>query len=104
MLGSREVTQFQREGKQYKVLVQTPHAQRVTPDDLNNTSLRSADDRLLSPPTPGWLDEGARHRAVHRNPSPRSGNVPAPWATGSYLHQGVQHPGGRRSESWRVKG
>src|SRR3546814_3341949 len=57
MLGSREVTQFQREGKQYKVLVQAPQAQRVTPNDLNNIYLRSAGDRLIPLASLVRLDE-----------------------------------------------
>src|SRR3546814_13393997 len=59
-------TLFRSEGKQYKVLVQAPQAQRVTPNDLNNIYLRSAGDRLIPLASLVRLDEGASARELNR--------------------------------------
>lgn len=68
MLGSREVTNFQRDGKQYKVLVQAPAEQRVTPDDLNNIYVRAGGPtgKLVPLSSLVKLKEGANARELNR--------------------------------------
>ncbi|WP_341703720.1 efflux RND transporter permease subunit [Ferrovibrio sp.] len=91
MLGSREVTQFQREGKQYKVLVQAPQAQRVTPNDLNNIYLRAAGDRLVPLASLVRLDEGASPRELNRTDRLRSVTISASLAPGYTLDQALTY-------------
>ena len=47
LLGSREVTQFQRGNQQYRVLVQVADADRVTPSDLARLYVKSTDGNLV---------------------------------------------------------
>jgi len=49
LLGSREVTQFVRGGKQYKVLLQAEPQDRATPTDMNDIYVKSANGQKLIP-------------------------------------------------------
>jgi len=98
MLGSREVTQFQREGKQYKVLVQAPQAQRVTPNDLNNIYLRTAGDRLVPLASLVTMDEGASARELNRTDRLRSVTISASLAPGYTLGAALDYLDGVAAE------
>ncbi len=79
MLGSREVTNFQREGKQYKVLVQAQAGQRVTPNDLNNIYVRAggANGTLIPLASLVRIKEGASARELGRTDRLRSVTISA---------------------------
>ncbi|WP_137387801.1 efflux RND transporter permease subunit [Rhodoligotrophos defluvii] len=47
MLGGRQVTRFEREGKQYDVLVQLARSDRSAPQDLENLYVRSAQGAMV---------------------------------------------------------
>ncbi|MBX3453198.1 efflux RND transporter permease subunit [Ferrovibrio sp.] len=77
MLGSREVTNFQREGKQYKVLVQARPEDRVTPSDLNNIYVRTVSGALIPLQNLVKIGEGANARELTRNDRLRSVTITA---------------------------
>lgn len=77
MLGAREVTQFQREGKQYKVMVQAQAEQRVTPNDLNNIYVRATGGRLVPLASLVTISEGAAARELARTDRLRSITISA---------------------------
>jgi multidrug efflux pump len=92
MLGSREVTNFQREGKQYKVLVQAPVEQRVTPSDLNNIYVRAggANGKLVPLASLVTIKEGANARELNRTDRLRSVTITASLAPGYTLGQALE--------------
>jgi len=77
MLGSREVTNFQREGKQYKVLVQARPNDRVTPNDLNNIYVRTSGGTLIPLQNLVTIKEGANARELNRTDRLRSVTIAA---------------------------
>jgi multidrug efflux pump len=93
MLGSREVTNFQRDGKQYKVLVQAPQDQRVTPSDLNNIYVRAggANGRLVPLASLVTLKEGASARELNRTDRLRSVTITASLAPDYTLGQALDY-------------
>lgn len=98
MLGSREVTQFQREGKQYKVLLQAPQEQRITPDDLNNIYLRAAGGTLIPLASLVTISEGANARELNRTDRMRSLNISALLAPGYTLGEALDYLDGVAAE------
>lgn len=92
MLGSREVTQFQRDGKQYKVMVQAVAEQRVTPNDLNNIYVRaSGNDRLVPLASLVEIREGANARELNRTDRMRSITIEATPAPGYTLGEALDY-------------
>jgi multidrug efflux pump len=93
MLGSREVTNFQRDGKQYKVLVQAPVDQRVTPNDLNNIYVRGSNTggKLVPLASLVTLKEGANARELIRTDRLRSVMIEASPAPGYTLGQALDY-------------
>ncbi|MBS4049455.1 MAG: efflux RND transporter permease subunit [Alphaproteobacteria bacterium] len=93
MLGSREVTNFQRDGKQYKVLVQAPVEQRVTPNDLNNIYVRGSNTggKLVPLASLVTLKESANARELNRTDRLRSVMVEASLAPGYTLGQALDY-------------
>lgn len=93
MLGSREVTNFQRDGKQYKVLVQAPVEQRVTPNDLNNIYVRGSNTggKLVPLASLVTLKEGANARELNRTDRLRSVMIEASMAPGYTLGQALDY-------------
>ena len=93
MLGSREVTNFQRDGKQYKVLVQAPQEQRVTPSDLNNIYVRAggAGGKLVPLSSLVTLKEGASARELNRSDRLRSVTITASLAGDYTLGQALDY-------------
>jgi multidrug efflux pump len=93
MLGSREVTNFQRDGKQYKVLVQAPVEQRVTPNDLNNIYVRGSNTggKLVPLASLVTLKEGASARELNRNDRLRSVMIEASMVPGYTLGQALDY-------------
>ena len=47
LLGSRQVTRFKRDGKQYDVIVQVADVDRTNPDDITNIYVRGADNTMI---------------------------------------------------------
>ncbi len=93
MLGSREVTNFQREGKQYKVLVQAPAEQRITPNDLNTIYVRAggAGGKLVPLSSLVEIREGANARELNRTDRLRSITVTASLASGYTQGQALDY-------------
>jgi multidrug efflux pump len=93
MLGSREVTNFQREGKQYKVLVQAPAEQRLTPNDLNTIYVRAggAGGKLVPLSSLVEIREGANARELNRTDRLRSITVTASLASGYTQGQALDY-------------
>jgi len=93
MLGSREVTNFQREGKQYKVLVQAPAEQRLTPNDLNTIYVRAggAGGKLVPLSSLVEIKEGANARELNRTDRLRSVTVTASLASGYTQGQALDY-------------
>jgi multidrug efflux pump len=93
MLGSREVTNFQRDGKQYKVLVQAPVEQRVTPNDLNNIYVRGSNTggKLVPLASLVTLKEGANARELNRTDRLRSVMIEASMVPGYTLGQALDY-------------
>lgn len=93
MLGSREVTNFQRDGKQYKVLVQAPVEQRVTPNDLNNIYVRGSNtgNKLVPLASLVTLKEGANARELNRTDRLRSVMIEASLVPGYTLGQALDY-------------
>ena len=100
MLGSREVTNFQRDGKQYKVLVQAPVDQRVTPNDLNNIYVRGANTggKLVPLASLVTIQEGANARELIRTDRLRSVMIEASMAPGYTLGQALDYLDGVAAE------
>ena len=100
MLGSREVTNFQRDGKQYKVLVQAPVDQRVTPNDLNNIYVRGANTggKLVPLASLVTITEGANARELIRTDRLRSVMIEASMAPGYTLGQALDYLDGVAAE------
>lgn len=100
MLGSREVTNFQRDGKQYKVLVQAPVEQRVTPNDLNNIYVRGGNTggKLVPLASLVTLKEGANARELNRTDRLRSVMIEASMAPGYTLGQALDYLDGIAAE------
>jgi multidrug efflux pump len=100
MLGSREVTNFQREGKQYKVLVQAPAEQRITPSDLNNIYVRAggAGGKLVPLASLVSIKEGASARELNRNDRLRSVTITASLAGGYTIGQALDYLDGLAAE------
>lgn len=91
MLGAREVTQFQREGKQYKVMVQAQAEQRVTPNDLNNIYVRATGGRLVPLASLVTISEGAAARELARTDRLRSITISASLAPGYTLGEALDY-------------
>jgi multidrug efflux pump len=93
MLGSREVTNFQRDGKQYKVLVQAPVEQRVTPNDLNNIYVRGSNTggKLVPLASLVTLKESANARELNRTDRLRSVMIEASLVPGYTLGQALDY-------------
>jgi multidrug efflux pump len=100
MLGSREVTNFQRDGKQYKVLVQAPVEQRVTPNDLNNIYVRGSNTggKLVPLASLVTLKEGANARELNRTDRLRSVMIEASLVPGYTLGQALEYLDGVAAE------
>ncbi len=92
MLGSREVTNFQRDGKQYKVLVQAPAEQRLTPNDLNSIYVRAGGQggKLVPLSSVVTIDEGANARELNRTDRLRSVTITASLAPGYTLGEALE--------------
>jgi multidrug efflux pump len=91
MLGSREVTNFQRDGKQYKVLVQAPAEQRLTPSDLNSIYVRAGGQggKLVPLSSVVTIKEGANARELNRTDRLRSVTITASLAPGYTLGEAL---------------
>ncbi|MBP6817816.1 efflux RND transporter permease subunit [Ferrovibrio sp. MS7] len=100
MLGSREVTNFQRDGKQYKVLVQAPVEQRVTPNDMNNIYVRGSNTggKLVPLASLVSLKEGANARELVRTDRLRSVMIEASMTPGYTLGQALDYLDGVAAE------
>ncbi len=100
MLGSREVTNFQRDGKQYKVLVQAPVEQRVTPNDMNNIYVRGSNTggKLVPLASLVTLKEGANARELVRTDRLRSVMIEASMTPGYTLGQALDYLDGVAAE------
>lgn len=100
MLGSREVTNFQRDGKQYKVLVQAPVEQRVTPNDMNNIYVRGSNTggKLVPLASLVTLKEGANARELNRTDRLRSVMIEASMVPGYTLGQALDYLDGVAAE------
>jgi multidrug efflux pump len=100
MLGSREVTNFQREGKQYKVLVQAPAEQRITPNDLNTLYVRAggSNGKLVPLASLVSIKEGANARELNRTDRLRSVTITASLASGYTIGQALDYLDGVAAE------
>ena len=100
MLGSREVTNFQRDGKQYKVLVQAKAEQRVTPNDLNNIYVRAGgqNGRLVPLASLVTMKEAASARELPRTDRLRSVTITASLAPGYTLGEALEYLEGVAAE------
>ncbi len=99
MLGSREVTNFQREGKQYKVLVQARPEDRVTPSDLNNIYVRTVSGALIPLQNLVKIGEGANARELTRNDRLRSVTISASLAPDYTLGEALAYLEGVAAET-----
>ena len=85
MLGSRQVTRFKREGKQYDVMVQIADLDRRNPDDLARIHVRARSGEMV--PLSGLvrLEEGVAPQSLNHFNQLRSATLSATLAPGHTL-------------------
>ena len=90
MLGSRQVTRFKREGKQYDVIVQVADLDRRNPDDLNRIHVRTPDGQMVSLSNLVRVQETIAPKELNHFDQRRSATITANLAPGYALGQALQ--------------
>ena len=89
MLGSRQVTRFKREGKQYDVIVQLANVDRRNSDDLKRIHVRAAGGQMVPLSNLVRLEEGISPRELNRFDQRRSATITANLADGYALGEAL---------------
>lgn len=89
MLGSREVTTYVVGGQEYKVLLQAPEEDRLSPYDLQNVFVRSASGGLVPLSNVVTLSERARAQTLAREDRVRAITITASLAPGYSLAEAL---------------
>ncbi|WP_198368844.1 efflux RND transporter permease subunit [Roseomonas rosulenta] len=85
MMGSREVTTYVVGGQEYKVLLQAPEDQRISPYDLQNVFVRTASGGLVPLSNIVTMSERARAQTLSREDRVRAITITASLAPGYSL-------------------
>ena len=91
MLGERQVTTFDRDGKQYNVIVRGKSEDRVRPNDLTNIYVRGEGSKLIPLSNLVTLREGANARELQRIDRLRSVTIAASLAPGYTLGEALTY-------------
>lgn len=94
VLGQREVTTFERDGKQYSVIVRGRAEDRLTPNDLSNIYVRAGGDRsgkIVPLSNIVSLQEGANARELSRVDRLRAITITASLAPNYTLGEALQY-------------
>jgi len=90
MLGGRKVTRFEREGKQYDVIVQLAKSDRSTPQDLENLYVRGGSEVMVPLSNIVEVVERVAPRELNHFNQMRSATVTANLAAGASLGDALQ--------------
>jgi multidrug efflux pump len=91
MLGGRQVTRFQRDGKQYDVIVQLEDAERAQPNDLTSIFVRTKDRQLVQLSNLVRVDEGVAASSLNHYNRLRSATIEANLAPGIAIGQALDY-------------
>ena len=89
LLGGRQVTRFNMNGKQYDVVVQVADAERRTPDDLGQIFVRGRDGQMIQLPNLVRLEEAVAPKELNRFNQLRAVTITANLAPGTSLGEGL---------------
>ena len=90
MLGSRQVTRFKREGKQYDVIVQLADVDRRNPSDLHRIHVRAQDGQMVPLSNLVRVEEGIAPKELNHFDQRRSATITANLAPGYALGQALE--------------
>jgi multidrug efflux pump len=94
MMGSREVTTYVVGGQEYKVLLQAPEDQRISPYDLQNVFVRTASGGLVPLSNIVTMSERARAQTLSREDRVRAITITASLAPGYSLGDALAYMDG----------
>ncbi|MET4697900.1 multidrug efflux pump [Constrictibacter sp. MBR-5] len=89
MLGSRQVTRFKREGKQYDVILQLADVDRRNPQDLARIHVRAAGGQMVPLSNLVRIEEGIAPRELNHFDQRRSATISANLADGYALGEAL---------------
>jgi multidrug efflux pump len=91
MLGSRQVTRFKREGRQYDVIVQVADEDRRTPDDLNEIYVRGRNGEMVQLSNLVRVEESVAPRELNHFQQLRSATISASLAPGYTIGEALSY-------------
>ncbi|MGF7161950.1 multidrug efflux pump [Rhodoligotrophos appendicifer] len=91
MLGGRQVTRFEREGKQYDVMVQLARSDRSAPQDLENLYVRTSTGEMVALSNIVTITEVVAPRELNHFNQLRSAEITANLGEGVSLGEALAH-------------